>query len=138
MPASCSPAPNVYSSNAASAGGEGGRRPRFAQRRDRLAAGRRVGRPNVCHSSAVRPARVAISASSAGRAARGVCASDTSEAWQKRRSADVQKPAGEIAVAVATAPRRASSSAIAPPIELPATCGRPSPSAAKNRSNASA
>ena len=36
-----------------------------------------------------------------------------------------------------TARRRASSRAIAPPIELPATCGRSKPSSTKNHSNAS-
>ena len=104
--------------------GEGRRGPRVAQRRDGLLGGQPSGTaerlPQQRRASRAR----ALNASKAGRAARGVRASDTSEAWQKRRSAAVQKPAGEIAVAVATAPRRASSSAIAPPIELPATCGR--------------
>ena len=41
-------------------------------------------------------------------------------------------------MADATAPRRASSSAIAPPIELPATCGRSIPCSANHAANASA
>jgi len=86
----------------------------------------------------MRPRRVRASASSAGRAGAGVCASARSEIWQKRSSAGVQKPAGENAHTERTARPRASSSAIAPPIELPATCGRSRPSSAKNHSNASA
>ena len=47
----------------------------------------------------MRPARVRASASIGARAEAGVRASGASESWQKRRSAGVQKPAGEIAVA---------------------------------------
>lgn len=43
-------------------------------------------------------------------------------------SAALQKPIGESAVADATMPARASSSAIPPPSELPTTCGRSIPS----------
>ena len=56
----------------------------------------------------------------------------------KRCAGREAKPAGEIAVTDATAPRRPSSSAMAPPSELPATCGRSSPAPAKKRSAASA
>lgn len=45
---------------------------------------------------------------------------------------------GESAVAVRTTPREASSSAMYPPRELPATCGSRTPSNAQNDSTASA
>ncbi len=47
-------------------------------------------------------------------------------------------PAGESAVTEATAPRRPSSSATAPPSELPAACGRSSPASPRNASTLSA
>ena len=53
-------------------------------------------------------------------------------------SAPFQKPAGERAVALRTAPRAASSRAMSPPRELPATWGRSSPSSPKSFSTMSA
>ncbi len=52
-------------------------------------------------------------------------------------SGRTQNPAGENAVADRTSPRRASSRAIPPPIELPATCGRSRPCSVMNPANAS-
>ena len=55
----------------------------------------------------------------------------------QRRSSAVQNPAGASAVTEDTIPRAPSSSAIAPPSELPTTCGRSRSSASKNSPNPS-
>ena len=60
-----------------------------------------------------------------------------SDAWQNWRSRRLQNPIGASPVAEATTPREASSRAMPPPVELPATCGRPRPCSPIHSSTAS-
>ena len=117
---------------------EGGRRPEVLERGASVRSGMRQGRAKMCPIRSTRPAPTPVSGRTLLRTGAGMSCEIPSTSWLKRRSRGVQKPTGEIAVAEATAPRRASSSAMPPPIELPATCGRRSPSSSKKRSKASA
>jgi hypothetical protein len=92
----------------------------------------RSGWARNCRNASLRSAGEApISSSSASsrRAARTAVISDPR--WN-RASAGVWKPAGDSAVAKAATPRLASSNAIQPPSEVPATWARPTPSPSMN------
>ncbi len=98
------------------------------------ADGIRAGQPKVCQKRTARPTWYRASAFERGAGA-GAGSSASGAAARAGRSA-VRGPSrsrpARARSADETAPRRASSSAIAPPIEMPATCGRPRPSSAKN------
>ncbi len=91
--------------------------------------GTRSGRPKPWRSAARRTAAEPTARRAAGRRASARVASSERRAYVRSRG--IQNPTGEMATAEATAPRRASSSAIPPPVDTPATCGRPRPSSAK-------
>ena len=84
--------------------------------------------PNASLRSDAEPL-IASSNGSSRRSARNAVISDPR--WN-RASPGVWKPAGDSAVADATTPRLASSSAIQPPSELPATWARPTPRPSMN------
>ena len=95
--------------------------------RSAASAGIFHGRPKTWPICSVRVTGLPSSSGATGRIRGPSTAWLRSDCWHHARSRGVQKPIGEIAVALDTSPRRASSSATPAPVEIPATSGRPSP-----------